>query len=136
MNGFSTRRQLHRALHAEVTGDVPRLTDLPPAPSFNAGAHGLGTPLHGERLRAEKRERLYGRIFKVAIWAMLLASMFIVGRHSVAQRQAIEGTNLYYRMKAERLDPRQRLCQIDPHEGCLVCMHRDVAGSAVVSTHC
>ena len=39
----------------------------------------FGTPMLAERLRQEKRERIYRHIFRVVMWALLLAAFFMAG---------------------------------------------------------
>jgi hypothetical protein len=51
------------------------------------------------------------------------------------QREAFT-TRTDYLQKAARLKGGKRACQIDLHEACLQCLHRDKAGQIIAASHC
>jgi hypothetical protein len=116
MNGLHTRVTLHESIH----GDVPYLPN----------AHGLGTP----DLKAERRIRWYSRIARVCVWFVALASAYIVGLNAQNHRTVTVPTP--QDVRAAKFATGQRVCELDPHEGCLICLHKDALGQTVVSNHC
>lgn len=106
-----------------------------PAPAYCPSAHGLGTPGERRRDRAARLDRLFLRCFKVALALVILALVFLVGFNVDRPRPGIE-REAAYRMKAARLAPGAAACELDPHEGCLVCLHQDLRGLVTVAHHC
>lgn len=102
---------------------------------FLPNADNLGTPMGEERLRAARLERGFGKVWKIGIWIALMAGFFMLGRNTAAQRDPVN-TAIDYRVKAARLAVGARACELDMHEGCLVCLHKDASGMPSVSTHC
>ena len=98
----------------------------------------FGTPRQAERMRRIRRLRIYRRIFCAAMIILSALVTLIVCRNVGADREPIR-TGLDYHTKAAMLPQDKLLYVTDPHEGCLVMMHKDVVGpieDAVVASHC
>lgn len=104
-------------LHPDIHGDVTLIPKL-------------GTPREEEFLKALRRERLYDKAFKIAA-ALILILVVLYGYGSHEEKT----TGIAYREKAARLAEGRRACEMDPHENCLVCLHREARG-VLISTHC
>ena len=90
----------------------------------------LGTPTQAERLRALRRESLY---LKAVVIGLALVLIFIALGY--LHHQKALHTIVAYRLKAQALPIGKRVCQLDRHEDCLICLHREATG-ILVSTHC
>jgi ferric-dicitrate binding protein FerR (iron transport regulator) len=129
MLGLRTRLSLHALNPSPVAGH----------PSREAIAD-LGLPSIAEQRKREKRERRWRRVYRVAMWTILLSAFFLAGyntRISLTEAkhraQVIEQMGLY---RAAMLVPQgKRKCAMDWREGCLVCEHRALRGT-VKSTMC
>lgn len=145
--GLRTQRQLRKALHPDVHGDVshvPVLTERrgtwPSRTGIDAtylmNAHGLGTPNEAARARCARIEHLWRRAFSIG-GAVIVILVALGGYGYVARRDdPAVSTGVAYYVKAQNLRAGSRACELDPHEGCLVCMHKDTSGLATVSAHC
>lgn len=145
--GLATRKKLKAALHPDIHGDVTMLPasifgygdkefKLPNRP-FMPNLASLGTPGEAQRDRATRLERSYERAFIVG--AAIIVMLVILGGYGYSARPQSPApiqTGVQYRMKAAHLVPGKMACELDIHEGCLVCMHKDAIGVPVVSTHC
>lgn len=151
--GLATRKKLSAVLHPDIHGDVTeapasifgygdkefRLPNRPFMPNLSS----IGTPGEARRDRATQLERAYDRAFVVgAAIIVLLVTLGGYGYLSAssdsvrAQPPLPIQTGVHYRIKAAHLLPGKMLCELDQHEGCLVCMHKDASGMPVVSNHC
>lgn len=145
----------HGRARDRIMGYAPddfALPDRPFMPNFSAGLHdrhavtdsprhdrhgsSLGTPGEARRSRAARIERAWRTAFAIGIaLALALAALWAIYAPPGAQPQPVRSGVAYF-VKAQHLAPGQRACELDPHEGCLVCMHRAAAGQTLVSTHC
>lgn len=90
----------------------------------------LGTPGEEKRRKEARLERLYRQAFITAgALIVVLVALYGYGPHEE------DITGITYREKANRLAEGRMACEIDPHEGCLVCLHREARG-VLISTHC
>ena len=121
MNGIAKRDKLH----AEIYGDVPHMPN----------ADTLGTPMESERIQAMRREQRFDRWFRLGGLIVLLGVFAMIGVSSRATREAVDG-DIRYREKAQRLVAGKMSCALDQYEGCLRCLHKDLAGQIVISNHC
>jgi hypothetical protein len=108
-----------------------------PAPQAQAD---FGLPSIREQRKREKRDRLYRRVFRVAMWAILLAAFFIAGYNTrlnltEAKRRAEITHEMGWKRIAMLVPQGKRKCAVDWNEGCLVCEHRSLSGT-VKSTMC
>lgn len=97
---------------------------------------GIPGAAHNERLRARRREQTFQRAAKQTFRLLVLLTTFLLGYHVGASRgpaQAFVDSN---RSKAQQLAAGKMSCSLDQHEGCLICLHRDVAGQVIVASHC
>ena len=112
-------------LHPEIHGDVPLVPNL-------------GTPIQAARLRALRRAarlralRRESLVLKAVVIGLALVLIFIALGYLHAQPRPLP---MSYRAKAQALPVGKRVCQLDRHEDCLVCLHKEVTG-ILVSTHC
>lgn len=91
--------------------------------TYLPNAHGLGFPMEAQRLRKERLERRFWLVCKPIIWALILAGAFVSGLN-VRQREPMT-SGIEYRVKTQRLAVNTRRYELDPHENCLVMMHKD-----------
>lgn len=94
----------------------------------------LGTPAESYRRQCARRERIYFRLFVAGIFLSAVGCAFLAGLHARNAEQPGRAGE-HYRSLAARLPEGGRRCEVEPHEGCLVCMSR-IDGQPVVSTHC
>ncbi len=151
MNGLATRKALADiAAHCAPCAEHPtpdrrgalllgykRYADDEeiPAPTYLPNAHGLGTPMEAERVKAGRRERFYDRAFRIG--GALIVILVALGGYGWHERKSEPvKTGVAYRLKAQTLAAGRMACEPEPYEGCLVCMHKDASGLPVVSTHC
>lgn len=155
--GLASKQRLHEA----VNGDVPTLPpmtddeahyfrhgkasdklkqeeitfpDRPFMPNYSA----LGTPGEFERARAMRLAVVHAKWASICI-ALILALVALSAYNTFAaprQREIVRGDDIYYGQRAARLATARSIYVNDPHEGCLVGMHKTQAGNVVVSTHC
>ena len=100
----------------------------------------LGTPMLAESRRREKHDRIWRRVYRVAMWAILLAAFFIAGYNTrlnvtEAQRRAEIVHDAGWTRIAYLIPQGKRRCAMEWREGCLVCEHRSLRGT-VRSTMC
>lgn len=152
MQTLRIRQDLH-----DINGDVPRIDDLlareDAAYAFTKGRASarltadditlpdrpfmhLGTPGEAARDAEAKRERLYATAFNIGIALILalLALTWLQGRHDSPPHRV--DTGIAYKERAARLVADTAIYVNDPHEGCLIGMHKDATGQVVVNTHC
>ena len=160
MNGLATRNKLHAAVHPDIHGDVPhvpqdedaayaflhgrasdKLKDLDitfPNRLFMPNAETLGTPGEAERIRRERMEGTYTKVFAIGV-AIVLALSAIWATNAPAPKQPRQpDTQIQYGKKAARLVAGTSIYELD-REGCLIGMHQSAAGlirNTTVSTHC
>ena len=104
------------------------------SPSFD-----FGTPLEAARRAAARREKWFQRACKIGIWIVLLLAGASLGYHARQQREPAQtpaATSAQYRDQAARLPAGRSIHVIDLDEGCLVRLHKDRLGQAVVTHHC
>ena len=138
MNGLATINALKELTQSDDSYAFlhGRASDaIRPAPGSERPPFDFGTPGAAELRRAERREKLYGRVFKIAIWAVLLSAFYIAGLNAKPQREPVN-TSIEYHVKAQRLAAGTRRHELDLHERCMVFMHKDIAGQPSVSWHC
>lgn len=139
--GLRTRSLLHRN---RDTWHVIRDTELHDtrttnheSPSFDE----LGLPGLREQRRREKIDRWWRRVWRVAMWAILLAAFFAAGYNTrlnvtEAKRRAEVVQDMGWTRIAMTIPQGKRKCAVEWHEGCLVCIHRALGGASVKSSHC
>lgn len=105
-------------LHPDIHGDVSHIPQL-------------GTPGEERRRKQARLERLYHRAFLVGA-ALILILLVLYGYGSHEEKLT---AGIAYREKAARLAEGRMACELEPHEGCLVCLHREARG-VLISAHC
>lgn len=104
------------------------------------GGADLGLPGLREQRSREKRDRIWRRVWRICMWALLLAGFFALGYNtrvnlSEAQRRAEVVQDMGWKRIAMLVPQGKRKCAMDWREGCLVCEHRTLGGT-VKSTMC
>lgn len=160
MNSIATRRAPLAEVHGDVI-DLPKMTEderhifvhgrasdkihfepfnlprRPLLPNWNA----VGTPGEIDRARQARIDRAWVKVFRCAV-AIILAFVALAVYHAFLEPHApktVSGDDVYYRQRAERLATGRSIYVTDPHENCLVGMHRTATGHVglvLVSNHC
>jgi hypothetical protein len=90
----------------------------------------LGTPGEERRLKEARLEKLYHKAFVIAgALIVILVTLYGYGSHEP------RFSGITYKERANRLAEGRMACELDVHEGCLVCLHREARG-VLISTHC
>jgi len=127
----STEHPAPSTNHSILSEDF-NLPDRPFMPNFG----NLGTPGEVERKRERRIEGLYAKVFAIGVALVLaLGALWYVNAPPAKQPKPIQ-SGMQYHLRAQTLAAGKMTCELDAHEGCLVCMHKDRLGQTVVNHHC
>lgn len=125
MQGLATRHLLEQARRTERDLLAPECEGPPADRSARL-----------DDQRADQIERRWDRLYRIAMWAVMLASFFMIGYHSRPIAPAETPSSLALRSHAPSLAPGDTRCVMDWRENCLACAHRDPGGRLVQTSHC
>lgn len=107
-----------------------------PCRPFMSNYSSIGTPGEAARDQARRLDGLWEKCFVFALGLIVaLGAVWAINTPAHRQPPPVD-SSVQYRIKAARLAVNARACELDLHEGCLVCMHKDALGMPSVSTHC
>lgn len=145
MNGLATRKELRKLANehwryvekqCELGAPYEQLADSMADVPYMPNAHGLGTPMGEERIKADRRNQRIERAIRFWGAIAILCMFMIIGLHVARQREEPINVDVTYPQKAKRLVAGRMSCELNQYEGCLVCMHKDLVGRSLISTHC
>lgn len=160
MNGLATRNALeqvapriededHVFKHGRASDKLKRAQDLvfsrrpfiPDWSCLDTMPDALGTPAEEAR-RVELAAWLFALESKAAkiLIALMLGAIVLLAYHQLTKPrpapEPIQSDDTHYRQRAARLAVSQSIYVNDPHERCLVGLHKDDEGQVIVSHHC